>query len=201
MCLWWEVASGGLPPQAERLFTGFQDAVRLALQLLLQSLPQAQNSPLRAFFRAQGLSGPRLTANGWAVHYPAGSSIRTPAAPKKPPQRGRCLSPGSLHISAITILELGIGILQLERKDPRQGTVLRTWLDTLVLPAFNGRIFPVNTAVAQRCARLHVPAPHAERDALIAATALVHGMTVVTRNVADFEATGVPLLNPWDTSQ
>ena len=91
--------------------------------------------------------------------------------------------------------------MQLERKDPRQGTVLRTWLDTLVLPAFNGRIFPVNTAVAQRCARLHVPAPHAERDALIAATALVHGMTVVTRNVADFEATGVPLLNPWDTSQ
>jgi len=107
---------------------------------------------------------------------------------------------GSLHLSVITILELEIGILQLERKDPRQGTVLRTWLDTLVLPEFNGRIFPVDTAVAQRCARLHVPAPRAERDALIAATALVHGMTVVTRNLADFEATGVPLLNPWDFS-
>jgi hypothetical protein len=79
--------------------------------------------------------------------------------------------------------------------------VLRTWLDTLVLPEFNGRIFPVDTAVAQRCARLHVPDPRAERDALIAATALVHGMTVVTRNLADFEATGVPLLNPWDASQ
>ena len=108
---------------------------------------------------------------------------------------------GSLHVSAITILELEIGILQIERKDPRQSTVLRTWLDTLVLPEFNGRIFPVDTTVAQRCARLHVPDPHAERDALIAATALVHGMTVVTRNVADFEATGVPLLNPWDASQ
>lgn len=105
---------------------------------------------------------------------------------------------GSLHISAITVLELEIGILQLERKDPRQGTVLRTWFDTLVLPEFNGRIFAVDTAVAQRCARLHVPDPRAERDALIAATALVHGMTVVTRNVADFEASGVPLLNPWD---
>ncbi len=105
---------------------------------------------------------------------------------------------GSLHISAITVLELEIGIVQLERKDPRQGAVLRTWLDTLVLPEFNGRIFPVDTAVAQRCARLHVPDPRAERDALIAATALVHGMTLVTRNVADFEATGVPLLNPWD---
>ena len=105
---------------------------------------------------------------------------------------------GSLHISAITVLELEIGILQLERKDPRQGTVLRTWFDALVLPEFNGRIFAVDTAVAQRCARLHVPDPRAERDALIAATALVHGMTVVTRNVADFEASGVPLLNPWD---
>lgn len=104
---------------------------------------------------------------------------------------------GSLHISAITVLELEIGILQLERKDPRQGALLRTWLDTLVLPEFNGRIFPVDTAVAQRCARLHVPDPRAERDALIAATALVHGMTVVTRNLADFETTGVPLLNPF----
>jgi predicted nucleic acid-binding protein len=108
---------------------------------------------------------------------------------------------GNLHISAITVLELEIGILQLERKDLRQGTMLRTWLDTLVLPEFNGRIFPIDTAVAQRCARLHVPDPRAERDALIAATALVHGMTVVTRNLADFEATGVPLLNPWDASQ
>ncbi len=108
---------------------------------------------------------------------------------------------GSLHVSAITVLELEIGILQLERKDPRQGTVLRTWFDTLVLPEFNGRIFPVDTAVAQRCARLHVPDPRSERDALIAATALVHGMTVVTRNVADFEASGVPLLNPWDPPQ
>jgi predicted nucleic acid-binding protein len=108
---------------------------------------------------------------------------------------------GSLHISAITVLELEIGILQLECKDPRQGTMLRTWFDTLVLPEFNGRIFPVDTAVAQRCARLHVPDPCAERDALIAATALVHSMTVVTRNFADFEATGVPLLNPWDAPQ
>jgi predicted nucleic acid-binding protein len=108
---------------------------------------------------------------------------------------------GSLHISAITVLELEIGILQLERKDPGQGAVLRTWLDTLVLPEFNGRIFPVDTAIAQRCARLRVPDPRAERDALIAATALVHGMTVVTRNLADFEATSVPLLNPWDAPQ
>ena len=108
---------------------------------------------------------------------------------------------GSLHISAITILELEIGILQIERKDHRQGTLLRRWLDTLVLPEFQGRIFPIDAAVARRCARLHVPDPRAERDALIAATALVHGMTVVTRNIDDFEATGVPLLNPWEASR
>jgi hypothetical protein len=108
---------------------------------------------------------------------------------------------GSLYISAITVLELEIGILRFEHKDSWQGTVLRKWLDTLVLPEFDGRIFPVDTAVVQRCARLHVPDPRAERDALIAATALVHGMTVVTRNLADFETTGVSLINPWHAPQ
>ena len=107
---------------------------------------------------------------------------------------------GSLYISAITILELEIGILQTERRDPAQGATLRTWLEKSVLPEFEGRIFPVDTAVAQRCARLHVPDPRAERDAFIAATALVHGMIVVTRNVVDFAATGVPLQNPWEGS-
>ncbi|MBR4736607.1 MAG: PIN domain-containing protein [Rhodocyclaceae bacterium] len=55
----------------------------------------------------------------------------------------------------------------------------------------------MDAAVALRCARLHVPDKRGERDALIAATALVHGMTVVTRNVADFKPMGVPILNPW----
>jgi hypothetical protein len=105
---------------------------------------------------------------------------------------------GSLHISAITVLELEVGILQIERRDPTQGAILRTWLEMRVLPEFDGRIFPVDTAVARCCARLHVPDPRAERDALIAATALVHGLTVVTRNVSDFALTGVPLLNPWE---
>lgn len=127
--------------------------------------------------------------------------IRSGKADQSVEQWADNVDAGSLYISAITILELEIGILQLERKDPRQGAVLRTWLDTLVLPEFSGRIFPVDTAVAQRGARLHVPDPRAERDALIAATALVHGMTVVTRNRADFEATGVPLLNPWEFRQ
>lgn len=105
---------------------------------------------------------------------------------------------GSLYLSAITVLELEIGILQIERRDAEQGAVLRAWLETKILPEFRGRILPIDTTVAQRCAGLHVPDPRAERDALIAATALVHGMTVVTRNLADFRGTGVSLLNPWD---
>jgi len=103
----------------------------------------------------------------------------------------------SLFLSSITILELETGVLLIERRDSTQGAMLRTWLDSHVLPAFSGRILPVDVAVAQRCAKLHVPDPRADRDSLIAATALVHGMTVVTRNVADFELTGVEIFNPW----
>lgn len=102
-----------------------------------------------------------------------------------------------LFVSAITIMELELGILSIERKDPIQGTMLRSWLEQHVLPEFSSRTLPVDTAVAQRCARLHVPDKRGERDALIAATALVHGMTVVTRNVPDFKNTGVTIINPW----
>ena len=100
-------------------------------------------------------------------------------------------------LSSITVLELELGVLRMERKDTVQGALLRAWLDSQVLPRFAGRILPVDTAVAQCCARLHVPDSRAERDALIAATALVHGMTVATRNVDDFAATGVQIFNPW----
>ena len=105
-----------------------------------------------------------------------------------------------LFVSAITIMELEQGVLSVERKDATQGAVLRSWLQQQVLPEFAGRTLPVDTAVAQRCARLHVPNRRGKRDALIAATALVHGMTVVTRNVADFKPTGVSLFNPWEGS-
>ena len=102
-----------------------------------------------------------------------------------------------LFVSAITLLELEIGVLSIERKDTAQGQMLRDWLEQQVLPEFATRVLPVDTAVARRCARLHVPDKRAERDALIAATALVHGMTLVTRNQVDFQPTGVPVLNPW----
>jgi predicted nucleic acid-binding protein len=111
------------------------------------------------------------------------------------------LDTADLFISAITIHELEIGVLLAERRDPQQGAVLRLWLETLALPAFEGRILSVDAAVGRRAAQLHVPDPQPINDAFIAATALVHGMTVATRNLADFAPTGVALLNPWDPSQ
>ena len=104
---------------------------------------------------------------------------------------------GAFYLSVITLLELETGVRLVERRDGRQGAVLRSWLDEKVRPAFAGRLLPVDEAVALRCAALHVPDPRPERDALIAATALVHGMTLVTRNVSDFQPMGVPLFDPW----
>lgn len=106
----------------------------------------------------------------------------------------------SLFVSVIGIQELEIGVLLAERRDPKQGRVLRTWLEDHVLRAFAERVLPIDTAVARRSAGLRVPNPRPVRDALIAATALVHGLTVVTRNIADFEPTGVHFLNPWVNS-
>jgi len=109
----------------------------------------------------------------------------------------KSVSASTLYLSAISILELEIGILLLERRDRSPGAVLRAWMDEHVLPTFQGRILAVDTPVALRGARLHVPSPLSDRDALIAATAMVHGMSVVTRNVSDFEPTGVAVVNPW----
>jgi predicted nucleic acid-binding protein len=103
----------------------------------------------------------------------------------------------NLYLSAVTLMELELGVLLIARRDQRQGDRLRAWLDAYVLPEFAERTLPIDATVALRCARLHVPNPCPERDAFIAATALVHGMSVVTRNVADFKATGVALVNPW----
>ncbi len=110
------------------------------------------------------------------------------------------VSASKLYLSVITILELETGILLIERRDKAQGALLRTWLNTHVLPAFSERIIVIDTAIAQACAKLHVPDPRSDRDAMIAATAMVHGMVVVTRNIADFEPTGVKTINPWQVN-
>ncbi|MER8978896.1 type II toxin-antitoxin system VapC family toxin [Mesorhizobium sp. M0870] len=103
----------------------------------------------------------------------------------------------SFFMSVISILELEIGTLLLSRKDTRQAAMYREWLDQILIPQFDDRIMSIDTAVVVRCANLHVPDPKPERDALIAASALVNNLTVVTRNTKDFEGTGVKLFNPW----
>jgi predicted nucleic acid-binding protein len=109
--------------------------------------------------------------------------------------------PGSsFFLSAITVLELEIGALLKARTDVLQAVVLREWIDEQILPGFLGRILPIDAMVAMRCARLHVPRTQPGRDAMIAASALVHGLTVVTRNVRDFLPTGVDVVNPWEPS-
>ncbi|MFZ6643541.1 type II toxin-antitoxin system VapC family toxin [Undibacterium sp. TC4M20W] len=128
------------------------------------------------------------------------SELRKVKAGKADPQVAawaQSVDAADLFVSSITIMELELGILSIKRKDAAQGALLRAWMDHHVLPEFAGRTLAIDTAVALRCASLHVPDKRGERDALIAATALVHGMTVVTRNIDDFKATGVFVLNPW----
>nr|WP_314085575.1 type II toxin-antitoxin system VapC family toxin [uncultured Shinella sp.] len=105
--------------------------------------------------------------------------------------------PALCHVSAISILELEIGVRQMERGDVRQAEPLRRWLDGTVLPFFRDRILPVDLAVVLRLAEMSVPNRPPERDGLIGATAYVHNMVLVTRNVADFEGAGLRILNPW----
>jgi len=124
--------------------------------------------------------------------------IRRGRADKNVAQWADSVDAADLYVSAITVQELEMGVLLVERRDPPQGAIFRSWFESHVLPAFAGRILPFDTAVAQRCAALHVPDPRPAMDSLIAATALVHGMTLVTRNVADFQSSGVTIINPWE---
>ena len=104
----------------------------------------------------------------------------------------------SLFISTITILEIEMGVLQIERKDPKQAAIYRTWLNSHVLKAFSDRILSIDTSVALKCAQLHIPDPKSERDAMIAATAITHGLTLVTRNEKDFKHIAIDVINPWE---
>ncbi len=108
------------------------------------------------------------------------------------------LPSAAMFLSVISAHELELGVLLAERSDPAKGRVLRAWLNDTVLPAFDERILPVDHAVAVQSATFHVPAPAPYRDAFIGATALVHAMTVVTRNANDFARfAGTAVLNPW----
>ena len=122
----------------------------------------------------QGKPQPSIQVRNWAANQPS----------------------SKLYLSAITILELEIGIRALERRTPPQGSALRAWLAGVRL-AFAGRVLAFTESTAPVCAALHVPNRRSDRDAMIAASALEHGFAVVTRNVADYADTGVTLVNPW----
>ena len=107
--------------------------------------------------------------------------------------------PSTTFISAMSLFELELGVVRVERRDSAQGESLRRWLDHIVKSGFAGRILVMDGAISAACAELQVPNPVSERDGWIAATALIHGLTVVTRNVGDFAATGVAILNPWES--
>ncbi len=102
------------------------------------------------------------------------------------------------YVSAMTIFELERGVRQMERRDAKQGAALRRWLDDQIIPTYEHRTLPLSRAVALICAGLHIPDPKSERDAWIAATALEAGLTLVSRNVADFAGMGVELINPFE---
>ncbi|HVE44533.1 MAG TPA: type II toxin-antitoxin system VapC family toxin [Gammaproteobacteria bacterium] len=123
---------------------------------------------------------------------------KSPRINKNVAHWAKSVSSSILFLSAITLLELEIGVLLIERRDSSQGILLRSWIDSHILPVFSERILPLDTAVAKQCAKLHVPDRKSDRDAMIAATALVHGMTIVTRNIVDYKNINVELLNPWE---
>lgn len=126
------------------------------------------------------------------------SELRKPQADPAVVSWAKGVAAYKLYISAITLLEIETGILRLQRRDTAQAAILRTWLEGHVIPAFAGRVLSIDSQVARRCARLHVPDRGNECDALIAATALVHDMTIVTRNAKDFTFDGITVINPWE---
>lgn len=126
------------------------------------------------------------------------SAFRRPERlPEKVQAWAESVESADFFLSAITILEIEQGILARERSDAAQGATLRAWFDEDVIPTFEDRILPFDADAARKCAALHVPDPRPERDAMIAATAIIHGLKVVTRNVVDFEKLEVMLIDPW----
>ena len=103
----------------------------------------------------------------------------------------------AFYISVITLFELEMGVRRKERSDPVQGKALRQWLDRLREDVFVERILPISTQTALINASLNVPDLHQSADSWIAATAIEHNMAVVTRNVKDFHAIDVEVINPW----
>jgi toxin FitB len=110
----------------------------------------------------------------------------------------RTFAAADFCISVMTLMEIEIGVLRLERRDPAQGSALRGWFENYVLRGFEGRILDIDARIVRKASLLHVPDPKPDRDAFIGATASAHSLTLATRNVRDFAAMGIDLLNPWE---
>lgn len=107
----------------------------------------------------------------------------------------------AMFLSVATLLEIEVGIRRLERRDPSQGAILRRWKSESLIRTFRGRVLPVDEDVAQCCGAIQVPDQRPLLDSIIAATAIVHKLMVVTRNVEDFRSMPVAVVNPWSTPE
>jgi len=119
--------------------------------------------------------------------------------PRRDPAVERWLAtmrPSNLFVSVLTLGEIRRGIERLRSRDPKQTIVFEAWLDE-VETVFEERVLEIDGAVAQTWGKLDAVDPLPTIDGLLAATALVHGLTVVTRDTTPFERTGVPFLDPW----
>jgi len=106
-------------------------------------------------------------------------------------------SVATCFLSAVTVMEIRLGVELARRNDARKALVLEEWLEQSVKKAFVGRILPIDVAIAEKCALLHAESPRPFRDGLILATAAARGLTVVTRNTKDFAGAAVPVVDPW----
>lgn len=113
----------------------------------------------------------------------------------------RSIPLADLFTTSINLMELRTGALRLVHRQDARGSIIEDWIENYVMKSFKGRILAIDEAVGMRCAELHVPVARPYRDSLIAAAAMVHRMTVVTRNLADFVPTGVATLNPWEAER
>ena len=109
----------------------------------------------------------------------------------------RSVDPATIYLSVITLGEIMKGISLKLRTDTRAAGALTAWLERL-RHAHSDRILSISDRVALEWGRLAAERPRGMADGLIAATAAVHGKIIVTRNVADFADTRVPVINPWD---
>jgi predicted nucleic acid-binding protein len=103
---------------------------------------------------------------------------------------------GSLHISVLTLGELANGAARLARRDDAQAATLRRWLESTRL-SYANRIIPIDSEISETWGQLNAIRPLPVIDGLLAATALVRGMTFVTRDTRDIAGTGVRTINPW----